>query len=36
MHRNKFVLASAVAARLGSASRAENLVEVYQDAVKNV
>ena len=36
MHRNKFVLASAVAcALLGSASRAENLVEVYQDAVKN-
>jgi len=36
MHRNKFVLAGAIAcALLGSASRAENLVEVYQDAVKN-
>ena len=36
MHRNTFVLASAVAcALLGSASRAENLLEVYQDAVKN-
>ena len=36
MHRNKFVLAGAIAcALLGSAAQAENLLEIYQDAVKN-
>jgi len=36
MHRNKFVLASAIAcALLSSAAGAENLLEVYQDAVQN-
>ena len=36
MHRNKFVLAGAIAcALLGSAAQAENLLEVYQDSVKN-
>ena len=36
MHRNTFVLASAIAcALLSSAAGAENLLEVYQDAVQN-